>query len=115
MDTKALQLKRKIMRRVYYLFAVRVAKHPITLQLVLFVGAALVFAKLVHVHRVLQSLSETSLGGVPEYVYNTVLHALMRGEVLTLLALGAMIFVALSVPIQVWRLRLHKGPQHVVV
>ena len=109
MDSQALKLKRKIMRRVYALFALRIARHPITLQAVLFVVAMEVFAKLVFVERVIDSFLNTSLRNIPAYIFNNIWNAFMGGEVLTLLALGVMIFVALSVPIQVWRLRPHKS------
>jgi uncharacterized membrane protein len=115
METKALQLKRRIMRRVYVAFAVRIAQHPITLQVGLFAVSLLLFAKLVHVQRILESLLSSSLQNLPQYLFNNIAGAFQRGEVLTLLTLGVMLFVALSVPMQVWRLRLPKWKKHAVV
>lgn len=110
MNTNNKQLHRKIMRRVYYHFALRIARHPITTQVALFVLALAMFAKLVHVSRVMDGLLSTALGNVPQYMTATVSHAAKSGEVLTLLSVGVMVFVALSLPLQVWRqytLKLH--------
>jgi len=86
------------MRRVYYTFSLRVIRHKVTIEISLFALALLVFAKVVHVSKVADSLLNTSLGEVPYYIFNVVVHAFMRGEVLTLIAVGVMVFVALSLP-----------------
>ena len=96
------------MRRVYYTFALRVAQHPITIQIALFVLALGVFAKLVHVSRIMDTFLSTSLQNVPQYVFNTILHAFMRGEVLTLIAVGVLTFIALSLPRHVYKLLVPK-------
>ena len=80
------------MRRVYYAYAIRLAHHPVTIQIGLFVAALFIFAHMVHVAKVVQNMLSTSLGNVPQFVFN----ALMHGEVLTLIALGVMTFVLLS-------------------
>ena len=100
------------MRRVYHTFALRIAQHPITTQIALFVLALGVFAKLVHVSRVTDSLLNTTLGNVPHYIYNVVLHAFLRGEVLTLIAVGVLVFTALSLPRHVFRIFVPKPPTH---
>jgi len=98
MNTNSLKLQKKIMRRVYSVFAWRLASHPITLQVGLFGVALLVFAKLVHVSRVAESMLSTPLNNLPNYLFNTVSSAFMRGEVLTLIAVGVIVFTALSIP-----------------
>lgn len=103
MNTNSLKLKNKIMRRIYFIFAVRIVEHPITLQVATFGLALVVLAKLVHVHRVTESFLSTSVGHLPQYLFNTVASAFMRGEVLTLLVVGVLIFTALSVPLQLGR------------
>ena len=80
------------MRRVYYAYGIRLAHHPVTIQIVLFVVALFTFAQMVHVHKVIQNMLGTSLGNVPHFILNTLMH----GEVLTLIALGVMTFVMLS-------------------
>ncbi len=110
MNTNSIKLKRRIMRKVYYTFATRIVRHPITLQVGLFTAALFVFADMVHVSKVIENLLQTSVGSMPTFVLN----ALMRGEVLTLIAIGVMVFVALSLPTQAWRL-LAPRMQHGVV
>lgn len=90
-------LQRKIMRRIYYAFFMRVATHPIMLQSALFVLALFVFARMVHVRSVVDNLLATEVASVPSFVAS----ALFHGEVLTLIAIGVMAFTALSVPIRV--------------
>ena len=85
------------MRRVYYAYGLRLVQHPVTLQIGLFVLALLVFAKMVHVAKVMQSLLGTSVGNLPQFVFNTLMH----GEVLTLIAIGTMTFTILSLGWQV--------------
>lgn len=101
------------MRRVYYHFGLRIAQHPVTTQLALFVLALALFAKLVHVSRVMDGLLSTALGNVPHYMTATVTHAAKSGEVLTLLSIGVMMFVALSLPLQVWRMYLPKHSRQI--
>lgn len=82
------------MRRVYYTFAIRIVTHPVTMQCALFVLALLVFARMVHVRSVIDNLLSTSLGKVPSFLTN----AILNGEMLTLIAVGVMIFTLLSIP-----------------
>jgi len=99
MNTNTTKLQQRVMRRVYYIFALRLMKHPVTVQVALFTLALLVFARLVHVSKVVDNLLSVPLGQVPQHIVN----ALMRGEVLTLITIGVMVFVALSVPLHFWR------------
>lgn len=91
------------MRRVYYTFMLRIAMHPVTTQAVLFIVSLAVFAKLVHVSRIVEALMNTTLGNIPHYILNTVVHAFMRGEVMTLIAVGVLVFTALSIPRSVYK------------
>lgn len=80
------------MRRVYYLYAMRIASHTVTLQLALFCFALFIFAKMVHVRSVIDNMLSVQLGSVPQFIAN----ALLRGEVLTLMAMGVMAFTVAS-------------------
>lgn len=93
------KVKSKIMRRVYATFAARLITHPVTVQVVLLVVSVVAFAQLVHVKRVVENLLATELGSLPGFVFN----ALTKGEWLTVLALGVMVFTAFSLQ---WRLLL---------
>lgn len=90
------KLQKRIMRRIYMAFAVRLATHQMTAQIGLFILALYIFGEMVHVRQIVETLLNTPLGRVPTYVGN----AFMHGEMLTLLAIGTMVFVALSVPLQ---------------
>lgn len=91
-------LHRKIMRRVYTAFAARIVSHSIMLNVAIFAAALAIFAHVVHVHKVIQSIFSVPLGALPDLVLN----AVMRGEVVTLAAIGVMTLAALSVQ---WRVR----------
>ena len=111
MNTNNLTLQRKIMRRVYIAFARRIVAHPVTLQIATFALALVVFAKLVHVKRIVEGILNSSLDNIPMYVFHTIVGALWRGEVLTLIAVGVLVFSVLSIPRHVYRLMWSK---HVV-
>lgn len=85
------------MRRVYLAFLKQVATHPVTMQVGLFVLALGVFGEMVHVKRIVDTTLGMSLGQLPNYFTG----AFMHGEVLTLMAIGVMLFVALSLPLQI--------------
>ena len=98
------------MRRVYTIFAARIVSHQITLNVALFLVALTAFREVVWVKRVMETLFNMPLSAFPQFIINTV----MRGEVVTLLALGVMIFTALSIPWQVHKLRMPKVATAVV-
>lgn len=81
-------LTKKIMRRVYYAFAIRLTTHPVTVNIAAFVFGLFVFAKMVHVARVVQSFETLPLAQLPTYITN----ALSRGEILTLASMALMAF-----------------------
>jgi hypothetical protein len=89
-------IRRVVMRRVYTMFVANVVSHPLTLQSGLFATAFVVFAEVVHVKRVAETIQAMPIAQVPEFIFLR----LLDGEVLTLLALGIMIFTALSIPWQ---------------
>ena len=86
------------MRRVYYAYALSVVMRPAFLHGIALSVSLSVFAAQVHVASVYHNLLSTDLGHVPQFLLN----AIFRGEVLTLLALGVMIFTVLSTS---WQLR----------
>ena len=97
-------LQKRIMRRIYMAFAIRIATHQITAQIALFALALMVFGKLVYVKRIVDTLLTRSVEQLPGYVTGAFMHA----EVLTLIAIGTMVFVALSIP---WQLRTQFMPR----
>lgn len=97
MNTNFTAMRRTIMRRVYTMFVARIVSSPLLLQVALFAVALTIFRELVWVARVMETLSSMPLSAMPQFALNTI----MRGEVLTLAALGVMIFTALSIQWQV--------------
>ena len=91
------QLQKRIMRRVYYTFARNIATHTITLQLSVLALALFVVAKTVFVQRVIDNMIATEIQNLPGFITGAFLH----GEVLTLMAVGAIAFTLLSLPRQV--------------
>ena len=90
------QLQNKIMRRIYFAFAKRIATHEVTMQMALFALALLVFAKMVHVASVVDNFMSIPVAYIPGFIVG----AVSQGEVLTLMAIGAMLFTALSLPLR---------------
>ncbi len=88
------------MRRVYYAYTLRLATHPLVLATLVFGSALVVFAKHVHVARIIEAIQSMPLAAVPSYVFN----ALTYGEAVTLLALGTMCFTSLFASAHLGRL-----------
>ena len=84
------------MRRIYYAYAISLSKNPAFLKGMAFSVSLGIFAELVHVASLINNLMQTQLGNIPTFVF----HAFARGEWLTIMAVGVMAFVALSVPWQ---------------
>lgn len=83
---KQKQLQKNIMRRVYYAFMIRLATHPLLVSGVVFGTALVLFARNVHVERVVDAFLSIPVSHVPQFIYS----ALAQGEVATLLSLVAM-------------------------
>ncbi len=94
------QVQKNIMRRVYYAFALRLATHGIVVHGVLFGAALNVFARMVHVARVVEAVQTLPIAYLPQYVLN----AVAQGEVVTLLALGVMLYACTCIGTNLGRL-----------
>jgi len=92
------RIRRTVMRRVYTAYAANIVSSRIMLYGALFATALAVFAEMVHIAKVFDNMSTLSAAQVPTFALN----AVMRGEVVTLTAIGVMVFAALSVQ---WQLR----------
>lgn len=98
MKTKSQQLHTRIMRRVYYAFARRIITSQITMQIAIFALALFAFAKLVFVRSVIDNMLATQVENLPAFMIG----AVSQSEVITLITIGVMLFVLLSLPLQVW-------------
>jgi Na+-translocating ferredoxin:NAD+ oxidoreductase RnfD subunit len=95
--TTTIQLKKRIMRRVYYTFGIRLATHVTTLHLVVMAAAVYALGYFVHVAAVFRNASSVPVGEFIHYV----LQALAQADVMTLLVLGVIVLTAISLPFSV--------------
>ena len=80
MDKK---LHKKIMRRVYYSFAISISTHTMFWRGMFLGAATLLLAQWLHVTSIAQNLLATPVGSTPQYVANSFLSAIDHGEVAT--------------------------------
>lgn len=85
-------LQKNIMRRIYYTYVLRTVSGLGAVQIALFAVALYAFAEMVHVHKLIQNMMAVSVGDLPQFILN----AFMRGEVLTLIAIGVMAYVSVA-------------------
>lgn len=88
----SLQMKRAIMRRVYYAYALSLALDP-----AFFHGAALAVSlgllfKVVYVRAIIANFAATPVGNVPSYIW----HSLTGTEAMVLTLVGVITFLLLS-------------------
>jgi hypothetical protein len=99
------KIQKTIMRRVWYAYAIRqlegLAIARAFWQGVVFGGALMVFAEVVHVASVFRNLLQTPLGGVPEYVGTTILTALQNGDIAKVVTLALLVSVTISLARQI--------------
>lgn len=86
------KLQKKIMRRVYYAFAIRLTTHTITKHVVVLLVAGVLLARLVHVAAVYRNVASVRVGELGSYVFKAVVNA----DTATLMVLGLIIFTLLS-------------------
>jgi hypothetical protein len=86
------QLQRRIMRRVYYAFGIKLLTHRVTLHAFVFTLGLYGLGVMVHVASFIQNLKSMQL----QYVDNFMFNALTHTDVYTLLFVGIVVFSALS-------------------
>ncbi len=86
------KLHKKIMRRVYYAYAIRLATLPGVLHGFLMLGALIALTYFVSLGNVIQNIEIVGLSGVGRLAYS----AITNTEAWTLLIIGFMVFAALS-------------------
>lgn len=84
------------MLRVYYTFALRLARSPLTLHVAVLFAAVYGVGYFVHVAAVMQNLANIPLGEVAPWL----MRAASNTEGITLLVIGAAVLALLSLPIQ---------------
>lgn len=86
------RLQKKIMRRIYYAYAIRVATLRGVPQGFFMLGVLIALTHFVSLGNVIVNMEHVGLGGLGVFVYN----AFTNTEAWTLLLIGLMIFSALS-------------------
>ncbi len=86
------KLQKKIMRRIYYAYAIRLATLPGVPQGFMMLGALIALTYFVSLGNVIQNMENVGMSGLGQFAYNAVTNT----EAWTLLLLGVMIFSALS-------------------
>lgn len=94
MNTNLNKMKRRIMRRVYYTFGIRLATHVTTLHLVVMAASVYALGYFVHVAAVFRNASSVPVGEFMNYALRTLVHT----DVMTMFVLGVMLLTALSLP-----------------
>lgn len=107
MSQSVTNLRKAIMRRVYYVYALRLSFHPMTLSLAVFAIALYLLAKLVFVSRVVESFLNVP---VREVVPHT-LEVLGYADALTLIVFGVCIMAVLSIGVNLTLPRFHNTPR----
>lgn len=91
------KLQKKIMRRVYYAYAIRVATLPGVPQGFLVLGALIALTYFISLGDVINNLMHIEVGDVGHFVYS----ALTRTEVWSLFLIGIIVFSLLSLRFKV--------------
>jgi ABC-type dipeptide/oligopeptide/nickel transport system permease component len=86
------KLQKKIMRRVYYAYALRLATLPGIPQGFMMLAALIALTYFVSIGNVINNMVNVGFNGIGQFAYN----AITNTEAWTLLILGVMIFSALS-------------------
>jgi hypothetical protein len=81
----ATNLKKTIMRRVYYSYAVSFVSESMLWQGFVLGACIALFGRLTHVAAIAHNFGATKLENAPSFVWNSVAHALEGGEVMTVL------------------------------
>jgi hypothetical protein len=87
------QLQKKIMRRVYYAFALRMSTQPVVLYAALLIASLYGLSKLIHVASIINNMRTVQVGNLDNYIFNTLMHA----EFWTLALIGLIFFSLISI------------------
>ena len=78
-------LKKNIMRRVYYSYALSIMTSSALWQGALLGASVALFGRLTHVAAISHNFNSVPLKSAPDFIYNAFANALAGGEVLTVL------------------------------
>jgi hypothetical protein len=92
---KASTLQKKIMRRIYYAYAIAVASHTMFWQGLVLGACIALFGRLTHVASIAHNFLAIPTTNIPSYVSTAFMKALTGGEMLT--AFVALLILGLAV------------------
>mgnify|MGYP006057687971 FL=1 len=92
---KASILQKRIMRRIYYAYAIAVASHTMFWQGLVLGACIALFGRLTHVASIAHNFLAIPMANVPTYVSTAFTKAVTGGELLT--ALVALVMIGLAV------------------
>ncbi len=87
----ATNIKKTIMRRVYYSYALSIATASALWQGVLLGASIALFGRLTHVAAIYRNFAATKVENTPAFIWNSFEHALYNGEVTTVLVVLFMV------------------------
>jgi hypothetical protein len=87
------QLQKKIMRRVYYAFALRMGTQPVVLYTALLIASVYGLSRVTHVASIINNIRGVQVGNLDNYILNTFMHT----EFWTLALIGLIFFSAISI------------------
>jgi hypothetical protein len=89
-------LRKRIMRRIYYAFALRLATHPFTVHAAILLLSVFALSRLTHVQAILNNFQSIQIGSADTFILNMLVHA----EFWTLVCAGIVFFTLLSLPLR---------------
>jgi hypothetical protein len=95
MAAKISSLKRSIMWRVYYAYALRIGTHPLVTHSVLIVGAVFALTYFVSFPHIVENVMQVKVGEVGAYFVGALLHTELWTVVLLALTLAASVSLIL--------------------
>lgn len=87
------QLQKKIMRRVYYAFALRMGTQPVVLYTVMLIASMYGLSRVTHVASIINNIRTVQVGSLDNYIFNTFMHT----EFWTLALVGLIFFSLISI------------------
>lgn len=89
-------IQKNIMRRVYYSYVLSFVSQPMLWQGFVLGACIALFGRLTHVASIAHNLGATNIENAPAFIYNSFVHALVGGEILTVLVSVFMVGLSLS-------------------
>ncbi len=100
------QIHKRVMRRVYYSFALSFLEQPLLWVGMALGGAVALFGRLTHVAAIGHNLAAVPVGSVPRYMFGSFERAVARGEFGTVLVVLAIVSLSVVVVHQLSRLHI---------